>query len=161
MYCRCKPPYVLHITHTLACVGLAGTKLCTLFNSILRHIGRVYSGYADTRSVRAATSILYTCTLSCTYQRTGDSLTEKSLDTKILREKAFGNSSETTDRVCPPCGSPRFSLCAALKEEGVYRINGSAKTIEKLKASFNAGTFYSTCIYVKSLGGNILQIMTF
>jgi hypothetical protein len=25
-----------------------------------------------------------------------------------------------------------------LKEEGVYRINGSAKTIEKLKASFNA-----------------------
>ena len=54
-------------------------------------------------------------------------------------------------RVCPPRCSPRFSLCAGLKEEGVYRINGSAKTIEKLKASFNAGTFYT--YLCKKFGG--------
>ena len=33
-----------------------------------------------------------------------------------------------------------IQFCAGMREEGLYRVNGSTKTIEKLKASFNTGT---------------------
>ena len=59
-------------------------------------------------------------------------------------------------RVHPSCTHTYFTngtmsyifvclLCAGMDQEGIYRVNGNAKAIEKLKASFDKGQYTVCC----------------